>query len=144
MLPDLRIIDANANRAREGLRFLEDHARFEINDADLARTFKTLRHDLTSAVAAMLSAANADTTALLASRDTPGDVGTMRLFCSAGPSGPFLLPADFAAARSAPPSAPTQSAPAGTAITQVVTAFRFGIATTTPYGKDRHQLWLIC
>ncbi len=76
MLPDLRIIDANANRAREGLRFLEDHARFEINDADLARTFKTLRHDLTSAVAAMLAAANADTTALLASRDTPGDVGT--------------------------------------------------------------------
>ncbi len=77
MLPDhLRIIDANANRAREGLRLLEDHARFAINDADLARTFKALRHDLTSAVTTILSAANADTTALLASRDTPGDVGT--------------------------------------------------------------------
>ena len=63
-----RILDANANRAREALRVMEEAARFILNDAALTGDLKALRHDL------------ADTLALLpgleASRDTPGDVGT--------------------------------------------------------------------
>ncbi len=66
----LRIIDANANRAREGLRFLEDVARFGFDDAPLSGQFKSLRHTLTGAISSLGDAA------LLASRDTPGDVGT--------------------------------------------------------------------
>ena len=32
----LRLIDANLNRAREGLRVIEDYARFVRNDAELS------------------------------------------------------------------------------------------------------------
>jgi thiamine-phosphate pyrophosphorylase len=42
----LRIIDANCNRVSEGLRFLEDVARFMLNNADLSRQLKTIRHDI--------------------------------------------------------------------------------------------------
>jgi thiamine-phosphate pyrophosphorylase len=66
----LRIIDANANRAREGLRFLEDIARFGLDDGGLSGEFKSLRHLLTAAMNTL------GDDALLASRDTPGDVGT--------------------------------------------------------------------
>ena len=45
-----RILDANANRAREALRVLEDAARFLLDDADLAIAFKQLRHDLVQAL----------------------------------------------------------------------------------------------
>ena len=34
--PLLRLLDANANRAREALRVLEDYARFVLDDADLS------------------------------------------------------------------------------------------------------------
>jgi len=67
MKPD-RIIDANANRAREALRVMEDAARFILDDADLSARLKQLRHDLASALG---NGARA-----LAWRDTPGDVGT--------------------------------------------------------------------
>ena len=43
----LRIIDANLNRAAEGLRVLEDIARLGLNDASLSERLKTLRHELT-------------------------------------------------------------------------------------------------
>jgi thiamine-phosphate pyrophosphorylase len=43
----LRVMDANVNRCREGLRVLEDVARFVLNDAQLSQRLKTLRHDLT-------------------------------------------------------------------------------------------------
>lgn len=62
-----RIIDANANRAREALRVMEDGARFLLNDQPLTRDLKRLRHDLRSAL---------DGLDLAGSRDTPGDVGT--------------------------------------------------------------------
>jgi thiamine-phosphate pyrophosphorylase len=65
-----RLLDAAANRAREGLRVAEDYCRFVLDDALLCAELKTLRHDLTAALAAL----PAD--ALLQSRDTPGDVGT--------------------------------------------------------------------
>lgn len=66
----LRIIDAAANRAREGLRVVEDFVRFVWDDRHLMRQLKALRHDL-AAVLAML-----DSQDLLGSRDTSGDVGT--------------------------------------------------------------------
>lgn len=43
----LRLIDANINRLREGLRFLEEVARFQLNDAGLTQQLKSLRHELT-------------------------------------------------------------------------------------------------
>ena len=70
MNPLLRIIDANANRAREALRCLEDVARFGRDDPHLTERFKALRHGLAGALAAF------DPLLLLASRDTEGDVGT--------------------------------------------------------------------
>lgn len=43
-----RIIDANSNRAREGLRVVEEYARFGLDDSALSETVKGLRHDLAS------------------------------------------------------------------------------------------------
>ena len=68
--PVRRIIDANANRARETLRVIEEHARFAQDDATLAAHAKQLRHDLAAALAGVPQHS------LLAARDTPGDVGT--------------------------------------------------------------------
>jgi thiamine-phosphate pyrophosphorylase len=42
----LRIVDANLNRIGEGLRVLEDIARFFLNDSGLTRQLKTIRHNL--------------------------------------------------------------------------------------------------
>jgi len=72
-LPDrafYRILDANANRAGEGLRTLEEWARFVQNDVGLTTALKQLRHDLTMTLERL------PRHQLLASRDTPGDVGT--------------------------------------------------------------------
>jgi thiamine-phosphate pyrophosphorylase len=66
----LRIIDAAANRAREGLRVMEDYARFALDDSHLTRRLKECRHQLREA----LSALPAD--GLLRSRETEADVGT--------------------------------------------------------------------
>lgn len=66
-----RIIDANANRAREALRVMEDIARFHLNDDNLCARLKQLRHDLRAALDRL-----GDPALLLAWRDTPGDVGT--------------------------------------------------------------------
>lgn len=67
-----RIIDANANRAREAFRTLEDLARFALDHHELASTLKSIRHDFQSALAAL----PIDPSLLLAARDTPNDVGT--------------------------------------------------------------------
>ena len=64
----LRIIDANANRAREALRVMEDVARFIISSAPQAETIKKLRHELTESLSQL------DCT--LYWRNTPDDVGT--------------------------------------------------------------------
>ena len=42
----LRIIDANLDRIGEGLRLLEDVARFLLNDSALSQQLKTMRHEL--------------------------------------------------------------------------------------------------
>jgi thiamine-phosphate pyrophosphorylase len=66
----LRILDACANRAREGLRVVEDYCRFVLEDDFLSGQLKQLRHDLAAALAS-IPPGN-----LLAARDTAGDVGT--------------------------------------------------------------------
>ncbi|MGD9688665.1 MAG: thiamine phosphate synthase [Phycisphaerales bacterium] len=70
-----RMIDANLNRAREALRVLEDVARLALDDAELSGRAKGLRHDLAGALRTPDGSAP-DPLALLASRDTAGDVGT--------------------------------------------------------------------
>lgn len=63
-----RILDANANRAREALRVMEEAARFILDDAELSRGLKNLRHDLAKQLARLAD--------IELHRDTPGDVGT--------------------------------------------------------------------
>ncbi len=65
-----RILDASANRAGEGLRTMEEFARFVLEDSEITGRFKSLRHDLTAAVNRLPRAR------LLEARDTTGDVGT--------------------------------------------------------------------
>jgi thiamine-phosphate pyrophosphorylase len=67
-----RIIDANANRAREALRVLEDAARFLLGSRALSETLKVIRHELAQALAGMPGGEGVG----LAHRDTPHDVGT--------------------------------------------------------------------
>jgi thiamine-phosphate pyrophosphorylase len=67
----IRMMDANLNRAREGLRVVEDAARFGLDDAGLAARAKGLRHGLREAA----GLAGLDGLTLAASRDTAGDVG---------------------------------------------------------------------
>jgi thiamine-phosphate pyrophosphorylase len=63
-----RILDANANRAREALRVMEDAARFILDDQNLSKQLKQLRHGLADALRKIPD--------LSAWRDTPNDVGT--------------------------------------------------------------------
>ncbi len=64
----LRLIDANIDRLGEGLRVLEDVARFLLNDAVLCRRLKTLRHKLVRDVQPLEQE-------LLAARRVAEDVG---------------------------------------------------------------------
>ena len=66
----LRILDAAANRCREGLRVLEDYARFHADDRHLTTLLKQWRHRLAGALAYI------DGRGLIVSRDTLQDVGT--------------------------------------------------------------------
>ncbi|HEY3969059.1 MAG TPA: thiamine phosphate synthase [Planctomycetaceae bacterium] len=66
----LRIIDAAANRAREGLRVIEDYVRFTLDDRHLTSLLKNWRHRLAEALSVV------DSNQLAASRDTRADVGT--------------------------------------------------------------------
>lgn len=65
-----RLIDACANRAREGLRVVEDYCRFTLEDPFLCGELKRLRHDLTSALRDLPAGP------LLQARETQYDVGT--------------------------------------------------------------------
>ncbi len=64
----LRIIDASLNRLGEGLRFLEDLARLQLNDVPLTQQLKTMRHEL-------LRSDWAFNQQLLQARNSTGDVG---------------------------------------------------------------------
>lgn len=75
MLPDIdqyalyRILDANYNRAQEGIRTLEEIARFWANASSQQLELKSLRHQLAAAVQLL------PTDQLLRSRCATGDVG---------------------------------------------------------------------
>lgn len=72
-----RLADAAANRTREGLRLLEDIARFVLDDAALCADLKQARHGVTQAMSALARhAPSFGPAGLTAWRDTPGDVGT--------------------------------------------------------------------
>lgn len=49
ILPVLRALDANCNRAREGFRVAEDVARFVLEDPRLLNRLKKMRHEVTAA-----------------------------------------------------------------------------------------------
>lgn len=66
--PVFRLLDANFNRASEGLRVAEDTARFVLDDADLSASLKALRHEL----AGMARAVGLP---LVSGRDSVADVG---------------------------------------------------------------------
>lgn len=61
-----RILDANFDRAREGLRIIEEWCRFALNDVHMANECKQMRQDL----------GQWHTPEIRAARDTVGDVGT--------------------------------------------------------------------
>ena len=71
-----RILDANLNRAREGLRVLEDFARFLVDNHDVSLKLKSMRHDLVAAEKQLLVSAGIGMADRLQFRDTEGDVGT--------------------------------------------------------------------
>jgi thiamine-phosphate pyrophosphorylase len=64
------MLDANANRAREALRVMEDVARFALNDERLSRELKALRHALRDALASLPAGW------IEAGRNVRDDVGT--------------------------------------------------------------------
>lgn len=65
-----RIIDANTNRAKEGLRVCEEITRFVLNSGALTAGFKKARHDIDPLVKALEKKQ-----ALLSGRDSCADVG---------------------------------------------------------------------
>ncbi|MBF0478758.1 MAG: thiamine-phosphate pyrophosphorylase [Candidatus Omnitrophica bacterium] len=67
--PIIRVIDANLNRAKEGLRVCEDICRFILDSKPLSRQCKDLRHQLNAVVEKLGPAA------LVNSRDIENDVG---------------------------------------------------------------------
>ena len=70
-MPLNRLIDAALNRAGEGIRTLEDIARFVLDDAKTSGDLKYLRHDLRTVAASIWPSDQ-----IIWSRDTAGDVGT--------------------------------------------------------------------
>lgn len=66
-----RLLDANANRAREALRVMEDAARFIFDDRTLSAALKSLRHDFAQALGDLGRSVQIEL-----HRDTPNDVGT--------------------------------------------------------------------
>lgn len=65
-----RILDAAANRAREGLRVAEDFVRWAWNDGFLSQQLKECRHEFADSLRRLSPGS------LTSARDTHGDVGT--------------------------------------------------------------------
>ena len=64
----LRTVDANINRVSEGLRVLEDVARFVLEDENSTRLLKSVRHQVNNLARSL-------GIHLLLSRDSEGDIG---------------------------------------------------------------------
>jgi thiamine-phosphate pyrophosphorylase len=67
-----RIIDANLNRVKEGLRVCEEIARFILNSRKLAASFKDIRHQIDSITKKVYPVS-----VLLKERDSDADVGRL-------------------------------------------------------------------
>ncbi len=65
-----RILDASANRCREGLRVIEEFVRFHQEDEQNVRNIKKVRHQFSQVCLEL------DLEQAMQARDTPGDVGT--------------------------------------------------------------------
>jgi thiamine-phosphate pyrophosphorylase len=63
-----RVLDANSNRAREGLRVLEDVARFIFNDREATDSLRSCRHMLDKSTRKIYPQ-------LIAARDSGDDLG---------------------------------------------------------------------
>jgi thiamine-phosphate pyrophosphorylase len=85
----MRILDAQANRANEGLRVIEDYVRFVLDDSHLTGLAKQLRHNLAAALHPLAA------TSRLAARESQTDVGSM---LAPPPESQRTSPADVAAA----------------------------------------------
>ncbi len=66
-----RIIDANYNRAKEGLRVCEEISRFHLKSLPLTKKMKRLRHDLT----VIMKTSRIDPRLLFRERDSHSDFG---------------------------------------------------------------------
>jgi len=66
----IRLVDAVGNRLREGLRVLEDHARFVSENAWLVESLKKMRHEVDALLVKIPGTAR-----LVQSRDVSGDSG---------------------------------------------------------------------
>ncbi len=69
----LRILDANFNRSREGLRVCEEIARFILEDKVITKDLKRARHGISACIKKMSIAYSK----LVTARDTDSDVGKM-------------------------------------------------------------------
>jgi len=67
----LRIIDANLNRSREGLRVCEEVARFILANSNLAKELRTIRHQISFNLKKFFP----DLKTLVRSRDSQRDIG---------------------------------------------------------------------
>ena len=70
-----RIIDANLNRSREGLRVCEEIVRFGLENSQLNEELRRLRHKITEAAKSLPMSMEE----LLACRDSESDVGNRPL-----------------------------------------------------------------
>lgn len=68
---ELRLIDANYNRCKEGIRVVEDVCRFFLDDEELSRAWKELRHQVTEAILSFPTSYKE----IVQSRCVEGDVG---------------------------------------------------------------------
>ena len=67
----LRVIDANANRAREGLRVVEEISRLVLNNSQLTSQWKATRHRIST----LLGKLPVNNSALMNERKSESDVG---------------------------------------------------------------------
>ena len=67
----LRILDANFNRSREGLRVCEDISRFILNSPSITKELKLLRHDISE----IAKATSVQSKIFFDSRNSTNDVG---------------------------------------------------------------------
>lgn len=71
-----RVLDACLNRAREGIRVLEDYARFVLNNHGLVQDLKDLRHRLAACERSLAPQFDTTGSSALSQRNIADDVGT--------------------------------------------------------------------